>query len=64
MSELIVLIHRETGTRRFQRTLEDTTPKRELRGYHVGPTDPTCRPPGPWGHLSAFVSQCRFSTAS
>ena len=40
MLELIVLIHREMGTKRFQRTPEDTTPKREPRGYHVGPPDP------------------------
>ena len=47
MSELIMLIHQETGTRRFQRTLEDTTPKREPRGYHVGLAEPTYRPPRP-----------------
>ena len=29
MSKLIMLINREMGTRRFQRTPEDTTPKRE-----------------------------------
>jgi hypothetical protein len=64
MSKLIVLIRHETDTRRFQRTPEDTTPKQEPRGYQVGPGDPTCRPPGPWGHPSTFVSLCRFPTAS
>ena len=43
MSELIVLIHRKTGTRRFQRTLEDTTPKQVSRGCHVGLPSPTYR---------------------
>ena len=47
MLELIVLIQHEMGTRRFQRTLEDTTPKQEPRGCHVGLTGPTYRPPGP-----------------
>ena len=64
MSELIMLICHETGTRRFHRTLEDTTPKQEPRGYHVGPVGPTCRPLNPWGHPSAFASLCPFSTAS
>ena len=33
MLELIMLIYRETDTRRFQRTLEDTTPKQEVRRH-------------------------------
>jgi hypothetical protein len=33
MSELIMPIHCEMGTRRFQRTLEDTTLMQEPRGY-------------------------------
>ena len=37
MSELIMLINRETGTRRFQMTPEDTTPKREPRGCPAPP---------------------------
>ena len=47
MSELIELIHHETGTRRLQRTPEDTTPKREPRGYQVALTSPSYRPPDP-----------------
>ena len=49
MSDLIALIHSETDTRRFQKTREDSMPKRRARGYQVGP-------PGPWVHLSAFAS--------
>ena len=35
MSELIMLICRETGTRRFQRTPEVTTPKKDT--WPLGP---------------------------
>ena len=46
-----------------QKTLEDS------RGLHTVAErqrlpGPTCRPPGPWAHLSASALQCRFSTAS
>jgi hypothetical protein len=37
MLELIVLIHRETGTRRFQKTPEDTTLKQEPRAWLAPP---------------------------
>jgi hypothetical protein len=50
MSELIVLIHRETGTRRFQRTPEDTTSKRDPRGSIGRPTPGATRQP-----LSRYV---------
>jgi len=60
MSELIVLICLEMGTRRLQRTLEDTTPKRELRGCQVGPDSPTtgCLAPGATCHPPPHYVDC------
>ena len=41
MSELITLIHHETDTRMFKRTLEDTMPRQRARGCQVGPLGPS-----------------------
>jgi hypothetical protein len=55
MSDLITLICRINNFRRFQRTLEDTTPKQRVRRHQVGPTDHTYRLLGPWGpHVSPY----------
>ena len=51
MSDLIVLIHSENNPRRFQKTREDTTPKRRARR----PAPPTGWP-APRAHLSDPVA--------
>ena len=43
MSDLIMLICREMGTKRFQRTPDDTTPKWKPRGCQAGLAGPTWR---------------------
>ena len=40
MSDLIVLIHSENNPRKFQKTWEDSTPKRKERRHQVGPAAP------------------------
>ena len=46
LSRLIALNHGVNNSRRFQRTPEDTTPKKTVRGFQVGSADPIYRSAG------------------
>jgi hypothetical protein len=61
---VIMQFRDETNVKRFQKTREDSTPKREMGHYHMGPAGPTCRPPGPWAQLSASLLLRQFPTGS